>query len=96
MEFKKNDKAYLNENNTKVTEVIILRRDGDKYLVKLPSGGGIRVSGRRLYGSFEEAEDSLPYRNKEEKEAEAVKPAHDRMTLKDEVVSHSPHYYGWI
>ena len=96
MEFKKNDKAFLIENNIRVTEVSIIRKDGYNYLVKLPSGGGLRVSGKRLYASLEEAEKCLPYRNKQDEEKRTEKPAYEKMSLEEEEVSHSPHYLGWI
>ncbi len=94
MEYRKNSKAYLIENNVRITEVTIVQRDGDKYLVRFPSGGGIRIGNKRLYPSQEEAEKNLPYKNAIEKE---VKRTDSRqMNFREDESFHSPHYFGWI
>lgn len=54
------DKAYFIVSGRMIQEVTILQRIGDMYLIKLPSGGGIRVRGSRLYKDEESALQTIP------------------------------------
>ncbi len=66
----------------------IINNQVNQYLVKLASGGGIRVRGNRLYPSLKEAEKNLPYKFTLEVKEKPV--------LRDDNVVHSPRYYGWV
>lgn len=54
--FKAGDTAYILESNRFVTEVKIVKYAGGMFLIKLPTGGGIKVKEHRLYATKEEAE----------------------------------------
>lgn len=54
------DKAYFIVSNLMIEEVTILQKTGNMYLIKLPSGGGIRVRESRLYKNKEDALKIIP------------------------------------
>ena len=57
-------KAYIIESNQFVSEVEILKSTKTYSIVRLPSGGGIRVSNTRIFKTKEEADASLKYSRK--------------------------------
>jgi len=65
--FEPGKKAYIVISNREVSEVTIVRNNGNFYIIRFPSGGGLQVRANRLYATHLEATQSLPC--KKEKEA---------------------------
>ena len=63
MTFKVGEKAYIVENHSYVTPVVILRSYGDFYSVAA-GGAGINLRASRLFKTREDAERTLPGRKK--------------------------------
>ena len=63
MTFKVGEKAYVVENHSYVTPVIIIRSYGDFYSVTA-GGKGINLRPSRLFRTREEAERTLPGRER--------------------------------
>ncbi|ETP71236.1 hypothetical protein UYO_2810 [Lachnospiraceae bacterium JC7] len=91
MKYQAKSKAYIIENGWRIIEVQIINESDDFYLVRFPSGGGIRVNGKRLYDTIEEAEKVV----EERQNRISTKIEHPRPARKDSTF-HSPHFYGWI
>lgn len=54
------DTAYFLESNRIVRQVLIDKVTGDFYTIAFPdTGGAIRISGRRLYPTREDAEKAM-------------------------------------
>ena len=60
MAFKIGSKAFMVESNRIVSEVTIVKRNGDFYIVRFENSGGIQVRISRLFATKEEAEATLP------------------------------------
>ena len=63
MVFEVGDKAYILENNIRVTKVTIVDRVADMYTVRFPNGGGTRLRHSRLYRTEKEAQGHIRLRN---------------------------------
>jgi hypothetical protein len=63
MTFKVGEKAYIVENHSYVTPVVILRSYGDFYTVAA-GGAGINLRASRLFRKREDAEAKLPRRER--------------------------------
>ena len=62
--YRTGDTAYLLESNRAVRRVLIKKVTGDFYTVTFPdTGGAIRISGRRLYPTKDEAEEAKKTEN---------------------------------
>ena len=55
MSFCEGEKAYIIENNSHVTPVRIIRKDGEFYTIQFEDYGRINLRGSRLYHTEEEA-----------------------------------------
>lgn len=63
MTFKVGEKAYIVENHSYVTPVVIIRSYGDFYTVAAGEKG-INLKGSRLFKTREDAERTLPGRKR--------------------------------
>lgn len=59
MAFLEGEQAYIIENNSRVTPVRIIRKDGDFYTIEFPNFGRINLRESRLYRTPEEAEEKV-------------------------------------
>ena len=58
------DTAYIVESNRIITEVKVINCAGGMYLIKFPSGGGIRVKEHRLFATEDDTHrHHNPYKN---------------------------------
>ena len=63
VEYKPGDTAYLIESNRFVREGCVVRKcGGGMYIFGFPEGGGIRVSGSRIYPTLEAAKKAIGLR----------------------------------
>lgn len=60
MDFQNGSHAYIIESNRNIREVTVVRRNGDFYLVRFDSNGGVQLRGSRLFATREDAEATLP------------------------------------
>jgi len=58
--FEPGKKAYIVINNREVSEVTIVKKDGDFYVIRFASGGGIQLRENRLFANHLEASKALP------------------------------------
>jgi hypothetical protein len=63
MTFKAGEQAYIIENNSRVTPVIVVRSYGDFYTVEFGESS-INLRASRLYKTRKDAEEKLPKRMK--------------------------------
>ncbi len=66
MKFEIGSTAYIVESNRIVREVKIVKRNGNFYIVRFGTSGGIQVRGNRLFETAEAAE-SFIVKQKEQK-----------------------------
>jgi len=59
MSFCEGDKAYIIENNSHVTPVQVIRKDGEFYTIQFANYARINLRGSRLYHSEEEAKKRI-------------------------------------
>ena len=59
MAFLEGEQAYIIENNSRVTPVRIIRKDGNFYTIEFPNFGRINLRESRLYRTPEEAEEKV-------------------------------------
>ena len=59
MAFLEGEQAYIIENNSRVTPVRIIRKDGVFYTIEFPDFGRINLRESRLYRTHEEAEEKV-------------------------------------
>lgn len=67
MKFEIGSTAYLVESNRIVREVKIVKRNGNFYIVRLGTNGGIQVRGNRLFETEEAAESSIEKQKEQKK-----------------------------
>ena len=53
------DKTYIVESNRFVSEVTVMKYSGGFYMIKLASGGAIRVKVSRLFATENDARGSI-------------------------------------
>ena len=59
MAFLEGEQAYIIENNSRVTPVRIVRKDGDFYTIEFSDHGRINLRESRLFHTPEEAEEKV-------------------------------------
>ena len=59
MAFLEGEQAYIIENNSRVTPVRIIRKDGDFYTIEFSDHGRINLRESRLFHTPEEAEEKV-------------------------------------
>ena len=59
MAFNEGEQAYIIENNSRVTPVRIIRKDGDFYTIEFSDYGRINLRASRLFHTREEAEGKI-------------------------------------
>lgn len=59
MAFREGEQAYIIENNSHVTPVHIIKKDGDFYTIEFSNFGRINLRESRLYHSLEEAKEKI-------------------------------------
>ena len=59
MSFSEGEKGYIIENNSHVTPVRIIRKDGEFYTIQFANFGRISLRGSRLYHTEEEAQKKI-------------------------------------
>ena len=59
MSFVEGDRAYIVENNLRVTPVRVVRRDGEFYTIRFADFGMISLRESRLYHTEEEAKEKI-------------------------------------
>ena len=59
MAFREGEEAYIIENNSRVTPVRIIRKDGDFYTIEFSDYGRINLRASRLFHTREEAEGKI-------------------------------------
>lgn len=52
--------VFIIESNRIITEVIVIAERGDSCVLRLPSGGAIRLRKSRIFETKEEAEGQIP------------------------------------
>lgn len=67
MKFETGSTAYIVESNRIVREVKIVRRNGNFYIVRFGTNGGIQVRGNRLFETTEAAESSIEKQKEQKK-----------------------------
>jgi len=68
MSFCEGDKAYIIENNSHVTPVRIIRKDGEFYTIQFADHGRINLRESRLYHTGKEAHEKIrrtPFSNRQ-------------------------------
>lgn len=58
--YKRDELCYYIENNARVRQGVILSGRGGMYTVMINDSGAIRLTGKRLYRTAEEAAANLP------------------------------------
>ena len=59
MTFEIGSTAYIVESNRIVREVTIVKRNGNFYIIRFGTRGGIQVRSNRLFASYEDADSSI-------------------------------------
>lgn len=59
MTFEIGSTAYIVESNRIVREVIIVKRNGNFYIIRFGTRGGIQVRSNRLFARYEDADSSI-------------------------------------
>lgn len=59
MAFLEGEQAYIIENNSRVTPVRIIRKDGDFYTIEFSNYSRIILRESRLFRTFEEANEKV-------------------------------------
>lgn len=59
MTFEIGSTAYIVESNRIIREVTIVKRNGDFYIIRFGTKGGIQVRSNRLFASYEDADSSI-------------------------------------
>lgn len=59
MTFKTGSTAYIVESNRIIREVTIVKRNGDFYIIRFGTRGGIQVRSNRLFASYEDADSFI-------------------------------------
>ncbi|MEQ2836131.1 hypothetical protein AAAV00_04305 [Dorea formicigenerans] len=59
MTFKTGSTAYIVESNRIIREVTIVKRNGEFYIIRFGTRGGIQVRINRLFASYEDADSSM-------------------------------------
>lgn len=59
MTFEIGSTAYIVESNRTIREVTIVKRNGDFYIIRFETTGGIQVRSNRLFASYEDADSSI-------------------------------------
>ena len=59
MTFEIGSTAYVVESNRIVREVTIVKRNGNFYIIRFGTRGGIQVRSNRLFASYEDADSSI-------------------------------------
>ena len=59
MTFEIGSTAYIVESNRIIREVTIVKRNGDFYIIRFGTRGGIQVRSNRLFASYEDADSSI-------------------------------------
>ena len=92
MKFKPKCKVYIIENGWRITEIQVVSEVNGFCLVRFPTGGGMRISSKRLYATQEEAEKVVEeWRAWNEVKIERPKVQPDLEIIDSSF--HSPHYY---
>lgn len=72
MTFEIGSTAYIVESNRLIREVTIVKRNGDFYIIRFGTRGGIQVRSNRIFASYEDADSSI--HKKTEKRTEYRSP----------------------
>lgn len=67
MKFEIGSTAYIVESNRIVREVRIVKQNGNFYIVRFGTSGGIQVRGSRLFETAEAAESSIAKQREQKK-----------------------------
>ena len=59
MTFEIGSTAYIVESNRIIREVTIVKRNGDFYIIRFGTRGGIQVRNMRLFASYEDADSFI-------------------------------------
>ena len=59
MTFEIGSTAYIVESNRIIREVTIVKRNGDFYIIRFCTRGGIQVRSNRLFASYGDADSSM-------------------------------------
>lgn len=59
MTFEIGSTAYIVESNRIIREVTIVKRNGDFYIIRFGTRGGIQVRNKRLFASYEDADSFI-------------------------------------
>ena len=65
MTFEIGSTAYIVESNRIIREVTIVKRNGDFYIIRFGTRGGIQVRSKRLFASYEDADSSIHKKTEE-------------------------------
>ena len=61
----KGSSGFIIESNRTIMDVEVLARHGEFYVLRLPTGGAIKLRRSRIFSTKEEAERKLPKRTQE-------------------------------
>lgn len=59
MTFEIGSTAYIVESNRIIREVTIVKRNGNFYIIRFGTRGGIQVRSNRLFASYDDADSSI-------------------------------------
>lgn len=58
--FKAGDPVYWIEPVNRIRDGVVIRKTGDRYLIRAGYESGVRLPESRLYATYEDAEATLP------------------------------------
>ena len=58
----KGSSGFIIESNQTIMDVVVLARHGEFYVLRLPTGGAIKLRRSRIFSTKEEAEQMFPKR----------------------------------
>lgn len=64
MTFEIGSTAYIVESNRIIREVTIVKRNGNFYIIRFGTRGGIQVRSNRLFASYDDADSSIHRKTK--------------------------------
>lgn len=64
MTFEIGSTAYIVESNRIIREVTIVKRNGNFYIIRFATRGGIQVRSNRLFASYDDADSSIHKKNR--------------------------------
>ena len=59
--------GYIIESNQTIINVVVIAKRGDFYVLRMPTGGAIKLRRSRIFLTRDEAEMKLPQKNQTEK-----------------------------